>query len=110
MTPFPGTPIHEMAIKGEGGYRMLAEDWRGFDKYSPGVLELEGVSLGQLKVYQIRCYIELYVRNSRWPDLARLMLAHYRMAFALLRSTAAALVREQLGRTRRRPSSRGVRP
>ena len=24
MTPFPGTPIHEMALRGEGGYRLLS--------------------------------------------------------------------------------------
>ena len=39
MTPFPGTPIHEMALRGEGGYRLLSGGWEDFDKYSSGVLE-----------------------------------------------------------------------
>jgi anaerobic magnesium-protoporphyrin IX monomethyl ester cyclase len=56
MTPFPGTPIHEMALRGEGGYRLLSGGWEDFDKYSSGVLELETVSLGRLKRYQIACY------------------------------------------------------
>ena len=58
MTPFPGTPIHEMALRGEGGYRLLSGGWEDFDKYSSGVLELETISLGQLKRYQIACYAE----------------------------------------------------
>ena len=66
MTPFPGTPIHEMALRGEGGYRLLSGGWEDFDKYSSGVLELETVSLGRLKRYQIACYLNLYVRNRRF--------------------------------------------
>ena len=69
MTPFPGTPIHEMALRGEGGYRLLSGGWEDFDKYSSGVLELETVSLGQLKRYQIACYVNLYVRNRRFLEL-----------------------------------------
>ena len=76
MTPFPGTPIHEMALKGEGGYRFLAGGWEDFDKYSSGVLELDTVSLGQLKRYQIACYLNLYLRNRRYLELARLVAEH----------------------------------
>ena len=47
MTPFPGTPIHELAVRGERGYRLLAGGWEDFDKYSSRVLELETVSLGR---------------------------------------------------------------
>ena len=75
MTPFPGTPIHEMALRGEGGYRLLAGGWEDFDKYSSGVLELETVSLGRLKRYQIGCYVNLYVRNRRFGELARLVVS-----------------------------------
>ena len=78
MTPFPGTPIHEMALRGEGGYRLLSGGWEDFDKYSSGVLELETVSLGQLKRYQIACYVNLYVRNRRFRELARLVVAQPR--------------------------------
>ena len=71
MTPFPGTPIHEMALRGEGGYRLLSGGWEDFDKYSSGVLELETVSLGRLKRYQIACYGNLYLRNRRFLELAQ---------------------------------------
>ena len=86
MTPFPGTPIHEMALRGEGGYRLLAGGWEDFDKYSSGVLELETVSLGRLKRYQIACYANLYLRNGRFVELARLAVSHRAVAWEMLRS------------------------
>jgi anaerobic magnesium-protoporphyrin IX monomethyl ester cyclase len=86
MTPFPGTPIHEMALRGEGGYRLLSGGWEDFDKYSSGVLELDTVSLAQLKRYQIWCYINLYVRNRRFLELARLVVSHRAVAWEMVRS------------------------
>jgi hypothetical protein len=103
MTPFPGTPIHEMALRGEGGYRLLSGGWEDFDKYSSGVLELETVSLGQLKRYQIGCYVNLYVRNRRFVELARLVAANRAVGWEMLRSAAGrtALEAVQRGRLRR---------
>jgi anaerobic magnesium-protoporphyrin IX monomethyl ester cyclase len=89
MTPFPGTPIHEMALRGEGGYRLLSGGWEDFDKYSSGVLELETVSLGQLKRYQLRCYANLYVRNRRFGELARLVVGNRAVGWEMLRSAAS---------------------
>jgi len=106
MTPFPGTPIHEMALRGEGGYRLLSGGWEDFDKYSSGVLELETVSLGRLKRYQIRCYADLYVRNRRFLELARLVLANRAVGWELLRSAAARTALE----TRRRGVTASLRP
>ncbi len=88
MTPFPGTPIHDMAMRGEGGYRMLSGGWQDFDKYSSGVLELDGVSLGALKRYQLWCYANLYLRNMRWGELARLVASHRAMAWEMASSAA----------------------
>jgi anaerobic magnesium-protoporphyrin IX monomethyl ester cyclase len=86
MTPFPGTPIHDMALRGEGGYRLLSGGWEDFDKYSSGVLELETVSLGQLKRYQIGCYVNLYLRNRRLVELARLAVSHRAVGWEMVRS------------------------
>jgi radical SAM superfamily enzyme YgiQ (UPF0313 family) len=84
MTPYPGTPIHEMAMKGEGGYRMVGEGWDKYDKYSSGVLELEGVTLRQLKLYQILCYAALYLGNWRVGDAIKLVQNHFKMAASML--------------------------
>ena len=93
MTPFPGTPIHDMALRGEGGYRLLSGGWEDFDKYSSGVLELEGVSLGRLKRYQIKCYANLYVRNRRFLELVRLAVSHRAVGWEMLRSAISASLR-----------------
>ena len=100
MTPFPGTPIHEMALRGEGGYRLLSGGWEDFDKYSSGVLELETVSLGQLKRYQIGCYVNLYARNRRVLELARLVVANRAVGSEMLRSATARTVLEAVRRVR----------
>jgi anaerobic magnesium-protoporphyrin IX monomethyl ester cyclase len=102
MTPFPGTPIHEMALRGEGGYRLLSGGWEDFDKYSSGVLELENVSLGQLKRYQLKCYANLYLRNRRFRDLARLVEGNRAVGWEMLRSAAGRTVVEAIRRVGRR--------
>jgi hypothetical protein len=89
-----------MALRGEGGYRMLSGGWEDFDKYSSGVLELETVSLGQLKRYQIGCYINLYVRNRRFVELGRLAVSHRAVGWEMLRSAigrTAVESRQRLG-------------
>ena len=72
MTPYPGTPIFDMAVRGEGGYRLLSDDWETFDKYASGALELRDVSLTQLKALQLYCYLNMYLRNLRVYDLMSL--------------------------------------
>ena len=98
MTPFPGTPIHEMALRGEGGYRLLSGGWEDFDKYSSGVLELETVSLGQLKRYQIGCYANLYIRNRRFGELSRLVAANRAVGWEMLRSATGRTALEAIRR------------
>jgi anaerobic magnesium-protoporphyrin IX monomethyl ester cyclase len=107
MTPFPGTPIHEMALRGEGGYRLLSGGWEDFDKYSSGVLELETISLGQLKRYQIACYVNLYARNRRFAELGRLVVSHRAVGLEMLRSAVGRTARETLDRVtgRRAPAA-----
>jgi anaerobic magnesium-protoporphyrin IX monomethyl ester cyclase len=105
MTPFPRTPIHELALCGEGGYRLLSGGWQDFDKYSSGVLELETVSLGQLKRYQLKCYANLYVSNRRFGELTRLIARNRAVGWEMLRSAASRSVLEAVRRAsvRRRP-------
>jgi anaerobic magnesium-protoporphyrin IX monomethyl ester cyclase len=98
MTPFPGTPIHDMVRRGEGGYRLLAHGWQDFDKYSAGALELDTVSLGQLKRYQLWAYANLYLRNRRLGELARLVWDHRALAQEMAWSTVARSTRELVAR------------
>ena len=98
MTPYPGTPIRDMALRGEGGYRLLVGSWEDLDKYSRGVLELETVSLAQLKRYQLACYANLYLRNRRLRELTRLVLRRHAVAWELLRSAAVHTAADRLQR------------
>lgn len=84
MTPYPGTPIHAMALRGEGGYRLIGQGWESYDKYSSGALELEHVSLGQLKFYQLWCYLKMYLVNRRLWDALRIVVAHHGLAWGML--------------------------
>ena len=102
MTPFPGTPIHEMALRGEGGYRLLSGGWEDFDKYSSGVIELETISLGQLKRYQIGCYVNLYIRNRRFRELARLVVANRAVGWEMANSAVRRTAVEAVGASSRR--------
>lgn len=86
MTPYPGTPIYEMAISGKGGYRLLSTEWKSFDKYMGAALELENVNLAHLKWIQIWCYLRLYLTNFRFWDLLRLLFRQHIMVFGLAKS------------------------
>jgi hypothetical protein len=110
MTPFPGTPIFDMAIRGEGGYRLLSSDWQNFDKYGTNVLELEGVSVTQLKLHQLWCYLKLYAWNRRLRDLARLALNNRGVVVELLSQLARAAARGGSGKLTARPASIPVTP
>jgi len=84
MAPYPGTPIWRMALKGEGGYRLvspdgtpftskkpLAEIWRGCHKHFGGALEFENFSRNELRVLSIYGYVKLYLFNYRFIDFMK---------------------------------------
>ncbi len=71
MVPYPGTEIFAMAQKGEGGYKLLSEDWSDYDKYGGKVLELENLSFKEIRKYQNIAIFLLYIFNFRFFDLFR---------------------------------------
>lgn len=94
MTPYPGTPIHKMALNGEGGYKVLTSEWSKFDKYTSGALELEGFLLGKMKRFQIYCYLKMYVFNFRILDLLKLLAGHRKLVLEMVASAARETVGE----------------
>lgn len=74
MVPFPGTKIFDMAVKGEGCYRLLTQDWSAYEKYGAKVLELENLSWEELVKWQVRAYLIFYLKNLRIADLIRFIL------------------------------------
>jgi len=99
MTPFPGTPIWDMARRGQNGYRLLSQDWEDFDKYGGAALELDDIGRGELELWQMLTYAALYVPNGRLADLAGLVWRHAPLAREMLASAGGKLLR------RRRPAA-----
>jgi len=84
MVPYPGTRIYEMAQHGEGGYKLLSQDWRDYDKYASRCLELSGISHAELLHWQKQALVGLYTRNHRYLDLMRYLWQRRRGVAAVL--------------------------
>jgi radical SAM superfamily enzyme YgiQ (UPF0313 family) len=84
MVPYPGTEVYEMAIKREGGYRLISEQWQDYDKQIGNALELDGLSRGELEKWQHKAYVAFYVRNLRFLDVVRLVLSQRRLLWRML--------------------------
>ena len=66
LTPFPGTKIYEMARRGEGGLKLLTEDWSQYGKQvARGALELENLPFKQLLSLQNLAYRRFYLRPKK---------------------------------------------
>jgi anaerobic magnesium-protoporphyrin IX monomethyl ester cyclase len=83
MVPYPGTGIHAMAERGEGGYRLLTDDWAEYDKYGGRALEIDGLPWERLARLQRAALVNFYLKNLRLVDLARYAWRR-RRAFRLL--------------------------
>jgi len=89
MVPYPGTKIYEMAHRGEGGYRLLTEDWSQYDKYGGRVLEVAGAPFKQLSRWQRWAIIYFYLRNFRLLDLLRFFVKYRRGILFMFRKLIA---------------------
>ncbi|MFQ5590919.1 MAG: B12-binding domain-containing radical SAM protein [Phycisphaerae bacterium] len=85
MTPYPGTSIWEMAIRGEGGYRMLSANWEDFNKQIGSALELEKLPRRQMERLQLQAYLTVYLRNGRFGELIKTAAANYKRILFILR-------------------------
>ncbi len=95
MVPYPGTRIYEMAQQGEGGYRLLTEDWSQYDKYGGKVLEVEGATFKELSKWQRRAFVYFYLKNFRLLDLARFFIKYRRGILFMLRKLIAHRKKEK---------------
>lgn len=56
--PFPGSPLREVAERGEYGLKILTDDWDHYGKQEPGVMESAGFSIQRRKDVQAIAYRE----------------------------------------------------
>lgn len=73
MVPYPGTKVYELALNGQGGYRLLSQNWPDFDKYCSKVLELDGLPYRELSRLQRDAFIGLYLKNRRFADALKFL-------------------------------------
>lgn len=84
MVPYPGTEVREMALKGEGGYRLLSEDWTEYNKQLGNAMELENLSRADLEKLQLVGYLRLFMANRRYVDFIKFVLNFWREMFGYL--------------------------
>ena len=87
IVAYPGSRIFEWAKSGKNGYRLTCDDWNKFDKYLSNSLELENLSTKKMRQLQLRMYLEVYIRNGRIRELARLVLGNLSLSFKLLQNS-----------------------
>lgn len=89
MVPYPGTEIYEMAMRGEGGYRHLSENWSDYDKYLADPMDMEHLTRRDLEIAQVKAYLYFYIKNLRIVSAFEFFLAHrkpiIKSAFRLIR-------------------------
>lgn len=73
LCPFPGTKVADMAKAGQGGLRLLSEDWSTYGKQVGEALELENMPRARLEHYHRMAYRKFYLRRTKWLSLFRVV-------------------------------------
>lgn len=89
MVPYPGTGIYDMALKGEGNYKLLSEDWDDFDKQIGGALELTNLSRKDLEKAQLKAYVTFYLRNFRFVDFLKVLFTNRKLVGAIVKKVVS---------------------
>lgn len=76
IVAYPGSEIYTWARSGQNGYRLFSDDWSSFDKYISNSVELDNMSAGTMRRYQMQMYLETYARNLRFVELFNLFYKH----------------------------------
>ena len=84
-TPYPGTKFHDMAANGEGGMKLLSENFTEYKRYGQAVTKVNNLGPDDLVRLQNEGFVSIYSKYWRWlPVLKRhgiigLLLTFYRM-------------------------------
>ena len=73
LVPYPGTEIHDMARRGEGGLRLLTTDWDFYGFQMGRALELEGLPRARLERAQFLAYLRFYLRPRKIRKMLRVV-------------------------------------
>ena len=84
-TPYPGTKFHDMAANGEGGMKLLSDNFTEYKRYGQAVTKVNNLGPDDLVRLQNEGFVSIYSKYWRWlPVLKRhgiigLLLTFYRM-------------------------------
>lgn len=87
-TPYPGTELYDMVARGEGGIKLLTDDFSEYRRYGDAVIEVNDLKREDLVGLQKRGFLMFYLTPRRVIyNLRRAgLLAGLRNAIAFLRS------------------------
>lgn len=89
MVPYPGTAVGRMALKGEGGYRLVARDWNDYNKQIGNALDFDGVDRRLLEKMQFQGYVGVFLRNRRLAGFLRFCWQYRSNGWTVLRRILA---------------------
>ena len=64
-TPYPGTELYEIAKKGEGGMRLLTDDFAEYRRYGNPVIEVNDLTKEDLIKLQKKGFLSFYLTPGR---------------------------------------------
>lgn len=76
MVPYPGSQVWEMAIRGQGGYKIISHNWSDYNKQIGNAVELETLPRSTLERMQLEAYTKVYLYNFRWRELIQVLFHH----------------------------------
>lgn len=94
MTPWPGSKVHEMALKGQGGYILdQNQSIEGQHKhYGKRTLHFKDVKLSYIQWLRIRTYLLLYFKNKRFFDGITFIIDYLRDGIFFLKEAFGDLI------------------
>lgn len=73
VVPYPGSQIWELASRGQGGYKLISQDWSDYNKQIGNSVELDGLPRNTLERLQLEAYAKVYLYNLRWLELFKIL-------------------------------------
>jgi anaerobic magnesium-protoporphyrin IX monomethyl ester cyclase len=65
-TPYPGTELYKMAKNGEGGLKLLTEDFTKYKRYGSAVMDSGDLKSKELISIQKEAFASIYIVPWRW--------------------------------------------
>lgn len=84
MTPYPGTRVYDMAVRGEGIHfdHSYRDDWAAYRRWGRSVIRTNDLTAEELEDYQVAAQTEFYARDKILNHYTHLFEGGNRSRFA----------------------------